>query len=78
MWFIPFALLILMGWLLLNLITIFQSIESSSGVVGQYIGPAPLSGYIGLAVIAITLLIAVYLYAETGETYPTPERFPPQ
>ena len=51
---------------------------AASSPVGEYVGHAATSGYIGLAVLLTTLLAGVYLYAAAGETTPAPERFPPR
>lgn len=78
MWVVPFALLAIIGWLALNLLRVWEAMDPFAGFGGGYVGHAAVSGYVGLAVMAITLLVGVYLYAEAGETGPTPERFPPR
>lgn len=75
---LPFALLLVLGWLFISLVLVWTEMGLSGDPASEFIGQAPASGLVGLAVIILTLLFGVYLYAEMGETSPAPEQFPPE
>lgn len=75
---LPFGFLLVVGWLFVSLGVVWTRMNAFDGLHDQFIGQTPASGFVGLAVILLTLLFAIYLYAEMGETTPVPEQFPPK
>ncbi|WP_254536033.1 hypothetical protein [Halomarina litorea] len=75
---IPFLVLLTIAWLGLTTLDVWNSMQSFTGFTDQYVGHAAISGYIGLAVLLVTALAAVYLYGEAGAAEPGPKEFPPR
>lgn len=75
---LPFGLLLILGWLFLSLGLVWTQMGVAGDPAGEFIGQVPASGLVGLAVILVTLLFGVYLFAEMGEASPAPEQFPPE
>jgi hypothetical protein len=76
--FIPFLVLLTIAWVGITTLDVWNSMAPFDGVTDQYIGHAAVTGYIGLAILLLTALSAVYLYSEAGATSPGPQEFPPR
>lgn len=75
---IPFLILLTIAWLGLTTLDVWNSMDPFTGFTDQYVGHAAITGYIGIAVLLVTMLVTVYLYSEAGATEPGPQEFPPR
>jgi len=78
MFLMPFFILLGLAWIVITTLNVWASIDYSNLGVDQYVGHAAVSGIVGVAVLVLTALVSVYLYAEAGETGPRPEGCPPR
>lgn len=81
-WYVTLPVLVFIGWVLMKMIAVYDLLKTAdsltAGVRGTYIGPAFVSGVVGLVVMGIVALLFVVLFSELGERTPSPSAWPPQ
>lgn len=74
-----FAVLLFGGWLAMKWLDVLETMQMIGELgLGQAVGQTLVSGVIGLIVMAVTVGLAVVLFAAMGEADPAPETFPPR
>lgn len=74
--FLTVVVLAVVGWLLVTAARVVATMEATDAYYG-YVGNNATSGWIGLAVIAVTLGLLLVFFAELPADDPMPDRFPP-
>ena len=74
---ITFALLLVGLWVVVAVVDL-AGIVNEAFAAGTSVGQAPLSGLLGLLVLAVVLGLAVVLYGELSEPGAPPSTWPPE
>ncbi|MFC7156783.1 hypothetical protein ACFQPA_15195 [Halomarina halobia] len=75
---VPFAVLLVIAWLGLTVLNVWNRMDPIAQLGGGYVGHPVVSGVVGLLVLLVVAFLFLSLYGEATESGSGPEEFPPR
>lgn len=75
---LPIAVLVVLLWTVVTAFRLVGMMQPYGGLETEYVGPAFLSGGVGLLVLFGFAVALVFIFSELGESTPAPDEFPPR